>query len=231
MLSAHSTSPTSSRARTLCALLRLTACSSSLVLGLLSTPAPSHAAQQWRPATKTESTTKQDTRTAALTDTASKPAGAITKPDTWGAVQLVLYKSKRTLLLYRYGEFVKQYPVLLGFKPEGRKRHQYDAKTPEGYYHIIHKRPHERWGYFLSINYPNRRDQIIYAAERESGLIPKDRGKTLPIGFGLGIHGNDKPEKQSRGVDWTKGCIAMENTDIDEIYAIVEVGTPIWLLE
>lgn len=146
-------------------------------------------------------------------------------------MQLVVYKSKRSLLLYRHGEFVKQYPIVLGFKPEGRKRHQYDTKTPEGYYQINHKRPHERWRYFISINYPNRRDELIYAAEREAGLIPKAEGKTLPIGFGIGIHGNDKPDKQSRGVDWTKGCIAMENDDIDEIYAIAAVGTPIWILE
>jgi hypothetical protein len=184
---------------------------------------------------RAEEAVEPTTRTARVaTDGAQTPAaasGAALDNQDWGPIQLVLYKSRRTLLAYKKGVFYKQYPVVLGFKPQGRKRFAHDARTPEGYYRIIDKRPHERWRYFLAIDYPNERDRLIYQSEVQAGLIPTENGRPFSIGSGLGIHGTDKPDKQAAGIDWTKGCIAMDNDDVQEIYDLVQVGTPIWLLE
>lgn len=161
----------------------------------------------------------------------TRQADSSQQTQDWGPLQLVVYKAKRTLLVYREGVFWKQYPVVLGFKPNGRKRFAHDARTPEGYYKINHKRPHNRWGYFLSIDYPNERDRIIYEKEVAAGLVPMENGRPFSIGSGLGLHGTDKPEKQAAGINWTKGCIALSNDAIAELYEMVQVGTPIWLLE
>ncbi len=161
----------------------------------------------------------------------SAPGAASPAEREWGPVQVVIYKSKRQLQVYRYGKFFKRYPVVLGFKPEGRKRFVHDARTPEGYYHLVDIRPHPRWRYFLTFDYPNAQDRRIYTEELARGEIPVLDGEALSIGGSVGIHGSDKPEKQLHGVDWTKGCIAMDSEDVTELRLLVEVGTPVWLLE
>ncbi len=143
----------------------------------------------------------------------------------------MVYKSKRKLLVYRYGKFFKQYPIVLGFKPEGRKRFAHDARTPEGYYHIINIRPHPRWQYFITFSYPNAEDRRLYNEELAAGRIPELDGSPLSIGGSVGIHGSDKPDKQAAGTDWTKGCIAMNSIDVIELRSLVSVGTPVWVLE
>ncbi len=150
----------------------------------------------------------------------------------WGPVQVVIYKSKRALAIYRFGNFYREYPVVLGINPLGRKRFMYDARTPEGRYHITDKRVHDRWQYFLAIDYPNDKDQQIYHEEVRRGLIPReDNGAPFPIGGSIGIHGNDKPDDQARGINWTQGCIAMQSPDIAEVYSLVTVGTPVWVVQ
>ncbi len=158
------------------------------------------------------------------------PAPAVARTD-WSEIQLVLYKSERRLHLYRRGVYQKSWPVVLGLAPEGPKRWQDDARTPEGYYHIIAKRPHPRWKYFLTIDYPNNNDYYRYARLRQEGRVPVLDAAPLPIGGNVGFHGTDKHDKQARGEDWTKGCISMDNAAIAELYDLVDVGTEVWLLE
>lgn len=181
-------------------------------------------------ASATESTKSGEHRVQLASKTASASTPA--PPAAWGPLQIVVYKSKRTLAVYRFGVFDREYPVVLGANPHGRKRFMYDARTPEGYYHISDKRTHERWQYFLALDYPNARDRQIYRDELERGLIPReDDGSPFKIGGSVGIHGNDKPGEQENGVNWTQGCIAMRRADIAEIFAIVSVGTPVWVVE
>lgn len=153
------------------------------------------------------------------------------QPDTWGPIQIVVYKSRRKLLVYRSGQFFRQYDVVLGFQPEGRKRFMHDAKTPEGFYKITGKRAHPRWQYFLAFNYPNEWDRERYAAEMEAGMIPDIGGKPFGIGGNVGIHGTDKKHLNDAGTDWTKGCISLSPEDIRELHGLVKVGTPVWVLE
>jgi len=149
----------------------------------------------------------------------------------WGPAQIVVYKSARTLALYRSGVFEKEYPVVLGLQPGGRKRHANDARTPEGLYHVVGKRRHPRWQWFLAIDYPNRNDRRAYDEAVRAGRIPDEDGAPFSIGGSVGIHGNDRAEVQASGLDWTKGCVAMRTQDIAELAAKAPVGTPVWIVE
>jgi len=167
-----------------------------------------------------------------LASTSAAPASLTSGKTDWGPVQIVVYKSKRTLAVYRFGNFYREYPIVLGANPVGRKRFMYDARTPEGRYQITDKRMHDRWQYFLALDYPNDRDQQIYQDEVRRNLIPREEtGEPFPIGGNIGIHGNDKPDEQARGVNWTQGCIAMKSSDIGEIYSLVAIGTPVWVVQ
>ncbi len=178
------------------------------------------------------------TATAALLGSGCAPLKPATPVDLaradqgrWGPVQVVVYKNDRKMIVYRRGVPFRQYPVRLGFKPEGDKRYQHDARTPEGRYSIVGKRRHARWQHFLAVDYPNDDDRKRYRAARAAGTIPVLDGQPLGIGGSIGIHGTDKPTTHVEGIDWTKGCIAMTADDIAELEDIVVVGTPLWVLE
>lgn len=143
---------------------------------------------------------------------------------------LVVYKEARTLAVYREGRMYKRYPVVLGKQPKGTKRFEGDMRTPEGLYWINAKQAHPRWAYFLSISYPNDDDRQAYSRASEEGALPEIAGERPSIGGAIGIHGSDRMREQLAGVDWTRGCIALRNEHIAELYSLVDVGTPVLLL-
>ena len=157
--------------------------------------------------------------------------GACAEETEWGPKQVVVYKADRSLALFRHGKFDKRFPVVLGREPVGAKRWQHDARTPEGYYHVTEKRPHERWQTFIEIDYPNRWDRKRYRELVEAGRVPVIDGERLGIGGDLGIHGSDRPDEQAAGTDWTLGCVSMRPEDIAELAEFVDVGTPVWIVE
>lgn len=110
---------------------------------------------------------------------------------------------------------LRQYGFDLGFAPVGHKVHEGDGRTPEGAYRIDRRNPNSRFHLSLGISYPNARD-IAYA--RAKGLNP---------GGDIFIHGT--PSAWRGTPDWTWGCIAVENDEMDEIYAMVETNTPIYI--
>jgi len=171
-------------------------------------------------------------RPQAARSGATARAGADDETATaWGHVQIVVYKSTRSLALYRSGTFEKEYPVVLGLAPLGRKRHAYDARTPEGLYRVVGKRVHDRWQYFLALDYPNANDRSAYAQELRRGTIPDEDGEPFGIGDEIGIHGNDRQAEQAAGVDWTKGCVALNAADMAELAPKIPVGAPVWIVE
>jgi|GEM_PF-755526 len=171
---------------------------------------------------------------------AANPAGGTARPITsedtlaglgFESVSLVVYKRQRALVVYEFGARKREYPVVLGANPDGDKRFEGDLRTPEGLYRIDGIRPHKRWRYFLSINYPNAQDRSAYESSLREGLIPTLSGRAVGIGGWIGIHGTDKPVKQQAAEDWTRGCIAMYNSDIDDLRARVRVGTPVLIVK
>lgn len=145
------------------------------------------------------------------------------------AVAVVVRKSDRELTLYRYGKMYRRFPVVLGAIPDGDKRYEGDMRTPEGLYRVSDKRKHERWRYFIEIDYPNEEDREVYEKRLKQEMVPTIGGVPLGIGRGLGLHGSDRPEDQGNGKNWTRGCVAMSNAAIEELYRLVDIGTPVLL--
>lgn len=136
--------------------------------------------------------------------------------------KIVIRKSARELQLYEDGQPVKTYKIALGRNPVGHKQQEGDSKTPEGLYYITHHNPCSSYHLSLGISYPNEQDK---ENARRLGVSP---------GGNIMIHGlpNYAPFFGSlhRLKDWTQGCIAVDNTEIEEIYSAVHDGTPIEIL-
>lgn len=124
-------------------------------------------------------------------------------------------KSQRVMYLVSDKTVLKTYKFDLGFAPEGHKTFEGDGKTPEGAYRISYKNPNSRFHLSIKINYPNAND-IAYA--RRMGKSP---------GGDIFIHGT--PDIYVGEPDWTWGCLAVTNREIEDIYAMVNVGTPIYI--
>ncbi|MCU0431228.1 MAG: L,D-transpeptidase family protein [Cytophagaceae bacterium] len=133
--------------------------------------------------------------------------------------KLVVYKSKRQLLAYSNGKLIKIYSIALGGQPIGDKELEGDKKTPEGVYFIHDKNPTSGYHKNLGISYPNKEDKAN----------AKRLGK--PAGGEVKIHGlrnrMGSIGKFHRWFDWTLGCIAVTNNEMDELYRSVKIGTPI----
>lgn len=145
---------------------------------------------------------------------------------------VVIRKSCRTLDVYRYGERVRSYPAVFGQAgARGRKLYEGDMRTPTGLYAIIGERPHERWEHFFLLDYPNAADARRYQVAMAYGEIPARGRGAAGIGGAVGIHGTDKPWLNREGVDWTWGCISLDNGHVRELASLVGVGTPVLIVE
>lgn len=133
--------------------------------------------------------------------------------------RLVMYKSKRTLLAYAQGKLLKSYQVSLGGQPVGAKEIEGDLKTPEGLYYINDKNQYSDYHKNLGVSYPNEKD---VAHAKTLGKTAGGDIKIHGLRNGMGFIG-----KLQRCVDWTLGCMALTNTEIDELYRAVPIGTPI----
>lgn len=138
---------------------------------------------------------------------------------------LLIDKSNYRLYLYEDTKLLKTYKVVFGSNNLRDKQMQGDKETPEGTFHIIDKRYHNRWSRFILLDYPNEASRKKFQLQKSRGLIPQN----AKIGGGIGIHGT--PAGVKLGVDlrvnWTDGCIGMKNDAVDELFKIVEVGTPV----
>lgn len=123
-------------------------------------------------------------------------------------------KGEKKLYLFHNDEIVRAYDVDLGFAPSGHKTQQGDGRTPEGLYHIDRRNPKSKFYRSIGISYPNAQDK---AQANKRGVSP---------GGDIFIHGEAQFARRS-GFNWTEGCIAMPDRKMDEIWALVNVGTPI----
>jgi murein L,D-transpeptidase YafK len=129
--------------------------------------------------------------------------------------RIQVFKEQRTMQLLHNTGLLRQYSFDLGFAPTGHKAQEGDGRTPEGAYRIDRRNPNSRFHLSLGLSYPNLAD-VAYA--RENGLDP---------GGDIFIHGT--PTKWLGQPDWTWGCIAVKNEEMDEIYAMVQTGTQIFI--
>jgi murein L,D-transpeptidase YafK len=129
------------------------------------------------------------------------------------ANRILVSKSRREMTLLRGESVLRTYRIALGPNPEGHKFQEGDGRTPEGIYSIDRRNPRSKFHLALHISYPNTRDTALAEA---AGVSP---------GGDIMIHGQ-KPENPSPG-DWTQGCIAVTNAEMDEIWSLVPDGAPI----
>jgi len=139
------------------------------------------------------------------------------------AEAIIVDKMRRTLTLVSEGRRVHTYKAELGINGTLVKVVSGDRATPEGRYRVTEKRgPQQtRWYKALLLNYPNEEDLKRFRRARKQGRVPRNAGP----GSLIEIHG-----KGGRGGDWTDGCVALSNGDMDHLFGRVGVGTPVTIV-
>jgi murein L,D-transpeptidase YafK len=147
-------------------------------------------------------------------------------------LRIEVFKARRQLVLFSGKTPLKTYRIGLGLDPGPRKVRQGDRRTPEGTYTVCRKNPASAFYLSLGLTYPNAEDADRGLA---SGLISRAQHRSIHdaiakgrcplwntrLGGEIFIHG------RGSGSDWTWGCIALDDTDIKELYDQVPVGTPV----
>ena len=105
------------------------------------------------------------------------------------------------------------------------KKMEGDRNTPEGSFHIISKKIHDKWDRFMALDYPTRESYEKFRLRKLRGEIPE----TARIGGGVGIHGTWPHDDYiiDRYKNWTMGCISMKNNDVEDLYSYVPTGTKV----
>jgi murein L,D-transpeptidase YafK len=153
---------------------------------------------------------------------------------------LVIRKSERLLDVYDADELVKTYKVALGFAPVGDKQREGDGKTPEGEFFVAAKNARSRFYLSLGLSYPNTeaaerglREKLI-SVEEYDAILSAIAEKRMPpqktaLGGEIYIHGVGGGGNQAGG-DWTRGCIALPDEEIRELFEAIPPGAKVLIL-
>jgi L,D-peptidoglycan transpeptidase YkuD (ErfK/YbiS/YcfS/YnhG family) len=136
-----------------------------------------------------------------------------------GIVVIIVSKIDQNLMVYKKGKKIETYDIGLGRNGLKDKLYSGDGGTPEGRYYIIKKNAGSRFYKALLFDYPNKEDRMRFDKAKKKGLIPARTG----IGSLLEIHGGG-----SDGM--TRGCISLEDKDMDRLFEIVKEGTPVTIV-
>ena len=153
-------------------------------------------------------------------------------PATEPALSLIVLKAERRLEVRHGEQTVKTYRIGLGNTPTGTKQRQGDGRTPEGTFYVCVKNPRSRFHLSLGLSYPTPadaarglREGLVTQAQHDAILAAHRKHVSPPWNTALGgeifIHGNGS------GSDWTLGCVALDDADMTELYALVGKGTPV----
>ncbi len=132
---------------------------------------------------------------------------------------VVVEKSARRLSLLRDGKLLRTYNVVLGSDPTGHKQREGDGRTPEGFYKIDFKNQKSRFHLSMRVSYPNAADR---QHARQQGVSPGGDIMIHGLPNGLGWLG-----RLHRARDWTDGCVAATDAEIEEMWALIDVGTAV----
>jgi lipoprotein-anchoring transpeptidase ErfK/SrfK len=140
-----------------------------------------------------------------------------------GGSAVIVYKERNEVALYQNGVRTRTYNADLGKNRLQPKRVSGDGATPEGRYRITSKRAKGATKYYkaLMLDYPNAEDRREFDAAKRAGRIARN----ARIGHLIEIHGNG-----GRDEDWTQGCVALSDRDIDDLFSRVSVGTPVTIV-
>ena len=131
--------------------------------------------------------------------------------------KILVLKSQRQLQIFAQGKLISKFTISLGKNPIGHKEFEGDSRTPEGIYFINTKNPNSHYHKNLGVSYPNAAD---IANAQKLGKSPGGDIKIHGLRNGTGFIG-----KFHRWYDWTAGCIALTDDEIDALYGHISVGT------
>jgi L,D-peptidoglycan transpeptidase YkuD (ErfK/YbiS/YcfS/YnhG family) len=136
---------------------------------------------------------------------------------------IIIDKFSRKCLVYQNGAKKFEYQAELGTNWVGDKRERGDKATPEGMYKISKKLDRNKTKYYkaLLLDYPNDEDKAKFKSEIQMGTLPA----SAKIGSLIEIHGNG-----GKGIDWTDGCVAVTDKEMDALFRVVKVGTPVTIV-
>ena len=140
-----------------------------------------------------------------------------------GTVYIIIDKSDYELNVYDSKGWFATYPVVFGNGSLEDKKMEGDRNTPEGTFHLISKKVHDKWDRFMALDYPTRDSYEKFRIRKLRGEIPAN----ARIGGGVGIHGTWPHDDYiiDRYKNWTMGCISMKNNDVEDLYSYVPAGT------
>lgn len=163
-----------------------------------------------------------------------------------GDYELVINQSENKLFIKKHGVTMRIFHVALGSGGPHGKQHEGDRKTPLGQYKIVKVRASDRFHLFMQLDYPSVRDaaralkhkvinrdqyRAILDAHIYGGIPPQN----TRLGGAIGIHGIGQETRDKLEIhqiaDWTQGCIALKNAEIDQLRHYIEVGTPVKIIE
>ena len=163
------------------------------------------------------------TTTKSSTETRKRAIEGSTKILPVGTVFIVIDKSDYELNVYDSKGWFATYPVVFGNGSLEDKKMEGDRNTPEGTFHIVSKKVHDRWDRFMALDYPTSDSYEKFRERKSRGEIPSN----ARIGGGVGIHGTWPHDDYiiDRYKNWTMGCISMKNNDVEDLYSYVPTGT------
>jgi len=162
------------------------------------------------------------------------------------AYELEVIKSQRLLLVKNGSGVERRFRVAVGRGGPGDKRQSGDRRTPVGVYRVVDFNDNSRFHYFIQLNYPNVKDafwglkrDLITRAQFDRIIDALKKGRippqNTPLGGLIGIHGigpaNGARLRIHRALDWTQGCVALTNEDIEELRRYVRKGTKVVISE
>ena len=146
-------------------------------------------------------------------------AGRLSRKPVEQADRIVIVKSERTMTLLRQGKVLRTYKIALGSEPRGAKMQLGDNRTPEGEYTIDLRNAHSQFHLSLRISYPNQADR-----ERARKLGVDPGGAIMIHGLPAAYAWLGAAHRQN---DWTLGCVAVTNPEIEEVWKMVPLGTKV----
>ncbi|MDH5357448.1 MAG: L,D-transpeptidase [Gammaproteobacteria bacterium] len=161
-------------------------------------------------------------------------------------IELVLLRSEHKLMVKQGDNVLRTFKVALGSAGRKAKQREGDHATPKGQYAITKVRDSDRFHLFLQLNYPNMDDakralknHLISREQYQSILEAHFFGRLPPqntaLGGAIGIHGIGRETKNKLEIhqiaDWTQGCIALRNSEVEELSRFVHIGTPVIIVD
>jgi len=140
-------------------------------------------------------------------------------------VKIVVDKSSYELYVYDADGWFATYPVVFGNNSLDDKKMEGDRNTPEGDFKIVNKRVHDKWDRYMGLDYPTQESIARFNERKRRGEIPA----SATPGAGIGIHGTFPHDDYiiDRYKNWTNGCVSLKNSDIEDLYSYIPIGTPV----